>query len=338
MFRRFLSVLLVWWLLWLAIQTIILVVAGHPLWLSVSDATLSVILLGIGSYAIVNVLRYYRPGDRQLGYLLVWSGVIAFIGTGITVWILGILLKSNVEYISSLNGSFLLRLSFGFLATVFVAALSWVWFFLQRQKEDEQRQAAAHELAREAELTKLRQQLQPHFLFNSLNSLSALIEADQASAKRMVQQLSDFFRGTLRKNESQKVTLDEEVTQTKLYLEIEMVRFGHRLKTDILMDESSKKKRLPSLVLQPVVENAIKFGLYDTTGEVKITISCATDGPDLLVAVSNPFDPQTASARSGSGFGLSSIRRRLYLLYNRGDLLTTTQEGTLYTTTLRIPQ
>jgi LytS/YehU family sensor histidine kinase len=193
-------------------------------------------------------------------------------------------------------------------------------------------------LAKEAELFKLRQQMQPHFLFNSLNSINALIGTRPTEARKMVQQLSDFLRGTLKKEETQWVILKEELQYLQLYLEIEKVRFGNRLATDIQCNEEVQQMKMPALLLQPIVENAIKFGLYDTTGETVIHILTTTSDNELVIRVSNPYDPETSAPKQGTGFGLKAIQRRLYLLFGRSDLLTTEAKGNIYTTTVKIPQ
>jgi LytS/YehU family sensor histidine kinase len=202
----------------------------------------------------------------------------------------------------------------------------------------DRRKADAERLAREAELFKLRQQLQPHFLFNSLNSISALTGTQPEKARHMIQQLSDFLRGTLRKEDHQWSTLAEELEYLRLYLDIEKVRFGYRLQTKIECKEEAMKMKLPSLLLQPVVENAIKFGLYDTVGEVMIIITGRTNNDALEVTVANPFDPDTAQPLQGTGFGLASIKRRLFLLFARHDLLKTSARESQFITTIEIPQ
>jgi two-component system, LytTR family, sensor kinase len=95
---------------------------------------------------------------------------------------------------------------------------------------------------------------------------------------------------------------------------------------------------LPTLLLQPLVENAIKFGLYDTIGEITIKIEARSDDSYLHIRIENPFDPETSQPKTGTGFGLNSIQRRLYLLYGRSDLLSTRQDDTFYITELKIPQ
>ena len=193
-------------------------------------------------------------------------------------------------------------------------------------------------LARDAELASLRQQLQPHFLFNSLNSINALIGVQPEKARTMVQQLSDFLRGTVKKDDSQLVPVHEELRQLRLYLDIEKVRFGHRLSTEINSDNQSLSANLPPMLLQPVVENAIKFGLYDTVGETLITVKTFVENNVLVIEVVNPFDPTTSVPRQGTGFGLSSLQRRLYLLYARNDLLSTQQIENSFKTQIKIPQ
>jgi two-component system LytT family sensor kinase len=253
-------------------------------------------------------------------------------------WALLEIFQGQPDYISFLDRSVLMRYLFDWLMIAFVSLLSWIWFFLREQNENEKRKQDAEQLSRDAELSTLRQQLQPHFLFNSLNSISALAGSQPEEARKMVQQLSDFLRGTLKKDDKQMVTLEEELLHLQLYLDIEKVRFGHRLKTEIKKDDNLLGEQLPSLLLQPVVENAIKFGLYDTTGETIITVEAKKENNMLILEVKNPFDPVTSSSRHGTGFGLSSIQRRLYLLFSRNDLLSTTQQANIFITTIKIPQ
>jgi two-component system LytT family sensor kinase len=154
----------------------------------------------------------------------------------------------------------------------------------------------------------------------------------------MIHQLSDFLRGTLKRDEQQSVTLEEELHHLELYLDIEKVRFGSRLQTDIQVDDVAKKLHVPALLLQPIVENAIKFGLYDTIGEVMITLEAKNINEQLRITISNPYDEETAVSTQGTGFGLASIHRRLYLLFARNDLLKTSSAENIFTTTLLIPQ
>ena len=219
-----------------------------------------------------------------------------------------------------------------------MSMLSLLLYNQQEQKEMESRKLETEKLSKEAELLKLRQQLQPHFLFNSLNSISALTGGDPVRARHMIQQLSDFLRGTLRKDDQQWSALSEEIEHLNLYLEIEKVRFGYRLQTNLEISDDVMAMKIPALLLQPVVENAIKFGLYDTIDEVTIEIKARSIDGALTVFVSNPFDENTSQPLHGTGFGLASIRRRLYLLFARQDLLTTANIDGKFITTIKIPQ
>jgi LytS/YehU family sensor histidine kinase len=166
-----------------------------------------------------------------------------------------------------------------------------------------------------------------------------LIGSQPKDARKMIQQLSDFLRSTLKKDDQEWVTLEEEIQQLALYLEIEKMRFGHRLATSIHYEEETGQLKLPPMLLQPIVENAIKFGLYDTTEAVTIKINADANNNLLVITVQNPFDPQTTPPRKGTGFGLSGLQRRLYLLFARHDLLQTqSNHNNLFTTTLKIPQ
>jgi LytS/YehU family sensor histidine kinase len=154
----------------------------------------------------------------------------------------------------------------------------------------------------------------------------------------MVQQLSDFLRGTIKKEETQWVTLQEELQYLQLYLDIEKVRFGNRLETEIDVADEIKELKLPALLLQPIVENAIKFGLYDTTGQTVIQLKAIKKDDHLVISVMNPFDPETSSPQQGTGFGLKSVKRRLYLLFGQTDLVSTIAKENIFTTTVQIPQ
>ena len=104
------------------------------------------------------------------------------------------------------------------------------------------------------------------------------------------------------------------------------------------VNEDCLQFKLPDMLLQPLVENAIKFGLYETTGNIIITLKAQASAGNLILTIENPFDPETAQPRQGTGFGLNSVQRRLSLLYARQDLLITKQNGTLFTTQIKIPQ
>jgi len=330
--------LLAGWAALVGIQVYILKRLGFPTGICWGDSLISVTLLLLSSLLVLNIIKYYMPTAYQFVGILVSSLVLSLLWLFISNSFLRIVFNNEVAYLSFLRNSLIVRFAFAFVILNIVVTASILWYSWQERQKEEQRKLDVEALSREAELFKLRQQLQPHFLFNSLNSINALIGLDPQQARKMVQQLSDFLRGTLKKEESQMVTLEEEIGYLNLYLEIEKVRFGNRLQTAINVPDECKQALLPTLLLQPIVENAIKFGLYDTTGQTLITIDCMLEQNYLVISVKNPFDPETAMPKKGTGFGLSSIQRRLYLLFARNDLLVTNAQDTIFDTTVKIPQ
>jgi two-component system, LytTR family, sensor kinase len=340
--RKILFTFLGWWAILVLIETYATMnTFNFSLKVSIADAININLLIATAWFAVFNGLRYYQPSPSKAFYLVVWSFMLAAICELLHSLLMQQLFPSDSQYQAFLTTSHLIRGLIVWLMITLVAFLSWFWHYIKEQRDSEMREEDAARLAREAELTTLRQKLQPHFLFNSLNSISALAGTRPEQARKMIQQLSDFLRGTIKRDDQQLVTFEEEMTHLELYLEIEKVRFGHRLKTSMIKDAECASMKLPSLLLQPIVENAIKFGLYDTTGEITIELVAKCEDNTLLITVTNPFDPATSQPRQGTGFGLNAVQRRLYLLYARNDLLVTRQEGgehAIFITQLRIPQ
>jgi hypothetical protein len=304
----------------------------------VVDAFVSNLFLTACWILIINNMRYYLPRQEKYWYILIISVAMSAASTWLGRLLLGLIFMHDAQYAQALSESAGFRFGISFLLIACMAIVSMLWYTQKEQKDFNERKADAEKLSKDAELFKLRQQLQPHFLFNSLNSISALVGSQPEQARRMIYQLSDFLRGTLKKEEQQLVNLEEELEYLALYLDIEKVRFGHRLSTIVDCEENCRLMKLPSLLLQPVVENAIKFGLYDTTDDITIRISATGKNNYLEVVVENPFDPETSSPKKGTGFGLSSVQRRLYLLFARNDLLETKTENNLFITKVKIPQ
>ena len=324
-------------LAWAGLETYIIHSFGFIWYIAFTDGIVCSILLASACWLINNNLRYYQPGKGSYINILIWVAALAGICTFGSRWILPFLC-SGAPYYNFLSQSLVIRFFTDFLAIGWMAMISIIYYSQIDQKENEKRKGEAEKLARDAELYNLRQQLQPHFLFNSLNSINALIGFKPDEARRMIHQLSDFLRGTLKKDDQQQVSLTDELQHLNLYLDIEKVRFGHRLQTEISCDPKSADCILPSMLLQPIVENAIKFGLYDTTGEVVVSIRAEMDGTYLVVMVQNPYDPQTSRPKQGTGFGLRGVQRRLYLLFARNDLMETHANDNIFTTIIKVPQ
>ena len=327
-----------WALLWIFIQWNVLLKFGITETEAIVDSYLSNILLAASCFLVFNNMKYYLPKNEKYWFILAISFVLSCVWLLVIRSILWYIFKNDQHYTVTLQQSSTVRFGFAFLMIGCMSTISLLWYTQKDQQRTDAQQKEIQQLAKDAELFKLRQQLQPHFLFNSLNSISALTATQPEKARHMIQQLSDFLRGTMKKDDQHKNSLKEELQYLELYLDIEKVRFGHRLNTEISVEENIQQMELPSLILQPVVENAIKFGLYDTIGEVTISITAKRVDETLVVTVQNPFDAETAQPLQGTGFGLASIKRRLFLLFARQDLLQTKTENEHFITTIIIPQ
>ena len=331
----------IWWILWTIVGTTLVHQFQNSWIVSFADAAITQLDFTIAGYCLNLALRYFRPSPKNLLNVLAYSvaiaGLVTFAILPQAMPLIMDIIDGPASYSAFLQSSLYVRFVIAWMQLLFVAAISWMWYFLEEQQQNTKMKSDTEQLAREAELSQLRQQLQPHFLFNSLNSINALVVSQPELARKMIQQLSDFLRGTVKKDDRQLVSLEEEIRQLSLYLDIEKVRFGYRLRSEIRADEQSKLCVLPPLLLQPIVENAIKFGLYDTIGEITISIDATVEDRHLVIRVTNPFDPATSQPK-GTGFGLNSIARRLYLIYFNNNLLQTSAQESIFTTTIKIPQ
>lgn len=336
--RQFLVPFCISWFIWISMQQLALYQMGLTWFEALTDSIVSNTLLVYISLLIFTILRFHVPRSGSLLNLFIWIVILTAGWFFAGEYLLSLIYNNNSHYAAITNNTWPIRIAIGFLINGINCLFGYAYFNWQERAETEKQKSEAEQLSKEAELYKLRQQLQPHFLFNSLNSINALIGTRPAEARQMVQQLSDFLRSTLKKEEQQWVKLEDEIQSLQLYLEIEKVRFGHRLHTLLEMEADALQLQLPALLLQPLVENAIKFGLYDTTEESHIQLRAAAQNGQLLITVENPYDVSTAAAQKGTGFGLRSVQRRLFLMFGRNDLLKTETNGTIYRTQLFIPQ
>lgn len=235
------------------------------------------------------------------------------------------------------SNSFIVRGLLSFLFLLAVANQFWIDKHLL--DEDRRHQALLNNEKRliQAELNNLKQQFQPHFLFNSLNSISALVGSQPQEARRMILLLSEFLRHSVRKREQDFESLEQELEFMNLYLEIEKVRFGHRLQIDLHCDELLKERQIPSQVLQPLVENAVKYGLYGNLGALVIGIEISETERGLKISIKNPYEENAVNASKGTGYGIQSIGQKLKLLYGRTDLIKIDKKENEFEISITIP-
>ncbi len=336
--RQFMIPFTISWFVWICVHQLALYQMGLDWFSAMTDSIISNTLLIYVSMLLFTIFRFHLPRKQGFFNLFIWVVLLTIGWFFMNEWVTNFFLKDKQAYQSLMKNTWPLRIATAFLINGCVSLIGYAYYNWKERNEAEKQKTDAEKLTRDAELYKLRQQLQPHFLFNSLNSINALIGSRPAEARNMVQQLSEFLRTTLKKEEQQWVKLEEEIHSLQLYLEIEKVRFGNRLETHIEINADAMKLQLPALLLQPLVENAIKFGLYDTTGETLIKLKADAENGQLVITVENPFDAETSSAQKGTGFGLNSVQRRLFLLSGRNDLLQTEAKENIFITRVQIPQ
>jgi LytS/YehU family sensor histidine kinase len=192
-------------------------------------------------------------------------------------------------------------------------------------------------LVKESELNVLRSQLNPHFLFNSLNSISSLTISDPETARDMIIKLSEFLRYALKYGEREKTRFSDEINNIELYLQIEKIRFGEKLIFEKEIGKGCEQRLIPNMILQPLFENAVKHGVYESTEPITIRMFCETAGRKMEIHIRNNFDSSQVS-RKGAGIGLRNVRNRLMLIYGRDDLVQIHKSENEFEVKLQIPQ
>ncbi len=281
----------------------------------------------------------YNPIENNVWWRLVIFHLVAatilnLIWVYLTTLTVTILAPEMSDYMTM---SFPSRFLTGYLFYVFYVFFFIAIVYYQNFKDKVKKESELKSLVREAELHALKSQINPHFLFNSLNSISSLTMSDPSKAQEMVINLSTLMRYSLKHGQNEKVTFGTELENNKLYLSIEKVRFGNKLQPSFRVDEQCYKAVLPNMILQPIYENAIKYGVYEATEPVEISTEASCNGEFLEISVSNTYDPGIRS-KKGEGIGLRNIRERLQIIYGNPGLIKIRDTRKSFTVTLTIPQ
>ncbi len=226
--------------------------------------------------------------------------------------------------------------SLGLLLFLLASALHYVLLGYQASREAERRALEFQVLSRDAELRALRAQIHPHFLFNALNSISALTGRDPAAARRVCELLGDFLRRSLTLGAAESVPLGDELLLAEALLSVERVRFGERLGVAFEVEQAARDARVPPLILQPLVENAITHGIASRIDGGQVRLAARLRDARLELRVSNPRDAD-APRRRGTGLGLDNVRRRLRALYGERAEMVVEDSPESWSVTLRLP-
>ena len=328
------------WLLMAGISYTLVVIKFPDYWkVAIADTLFFHAYYALLGLALWNAVRYTSP--EQLSILQVIAHHVAGISLTLILWLGPGYLIISVFLSERYTGFFVQNLAWKIITGVFYYFITVLIYYLivyyQNFRESLLKEAELQTLMKEAELSLLRSQIKPHFLFNSLNSISSLTLTNPDRAHEMIIKLSDFIRYSLAESERNMVSLRAELDYIQLYLDIEKVRFGEKLQTKFEMNDTCLKCILPNMILQPLYENAVKHGVYESTSPVEIitTVNCTES--ELRISIKNNFDPESI-AKKGKNIGLNNITNRLKLIYQREDLIKIDRKGNLFLVVINIPQ
>ena len=232
---------------------------------------------------------------------------------------------------------FLARALSGLFYYFIIILVYYLFIYYSSFLEKLTREAHLRTLVKETELSLLRSQLNPHFIFNSLNSISSLTITNPSAAQDMLVKLSSYLRYALEDNKNRLIPFVQELENSLLYLEIEKVRFGDKLIFEKEISPEINHALVPNMILQPLLENAIKHGVYESQEPVVIHLECRLEHSFLRIKISNNFEYSPVE-KKGRGIGLRNVQERLQLIYGKKELLTTGIRGAVFETELLIPQ
>ena len=310
-----------------------------PVVISLVDSLTFNLIIGSLGIAVWYVVRYNDP-EKISGLQLFTSHLVAAI-VFTSTWLLlsGVIVKiliNNEMYNLYFTKQIPVRAVVGLLLYAILASFYYINIYIQRAKEKHTQDVELQNQVRKAQLKALKSQINPHFLFNSLNSIASLTLSNPEKAHGMVIALSDFMRYTLRKQQDDMVTLEKEINNIGLYLQIEKIRFEHKLLYSFDVEESCKQHPVPGLILQPIFENAIKHGVYESSEPVEIRLIAKKLNNGIEIRVINDIDPEM-TINKGEGVGLENIKERMAILYGSTTLLSTEKLNRQFFVKLIIP-
>jgi two-component system LytT family sensor kinase len=337
--------LIVWWLVWLFLalgQSLLFYFAyGSFTNLSIIDSLVSLIIYSGIALSLWYPFSFFNSGVTRIPALI--SNLVAIGALSVTLWVLitkylmTTVLPEESNYQAYWDATLPYRIGTGVFIYGLIILTYYLFVSLSNISEKNAKEAKLESLVKETELKMLRSQINPHFLFNSLNSISSLTITDPEKARDMVVKLSEFMRYALSRKDEQPVSLQSELENLRLYLDIEKVRFGEKLSTEESIEEDCLKLKIPVMLLQPLYENAVKHGVYESTESVRIITQAKIIDGYIEITVRNNYD-SSPSLKKGTGTGLLNVTRRLELFYGNKASIKTSKEDGLYTVTLYIPK
>ena len=307
----------------------------------VTEALVSSMLFGIMGLLAWYPTRYIPFQKHTPVYSLiahVMAGlVVIFAWLLITFGLLSAIFHDRDNYLEFLNRSIAWRALIGGLVYLALVLIYYLASYGEKLRERAKQEELLKNLVRDAELNVLKSQINPHFLFNSLNSISSLTLTNPDEAREMIIRLSDFLRYSLKHRENEYVPLKEEMGRMKDYLAIEKIRFGDKLNYAFELSPECEDYPVPTMIYQPLFENAIRHGVYESVEPVSIYFECKQDNDYLSARIINNFDTQVPS-RKGTGVGLENVRKRIELAYEGRGMVKWNREDGKFIVTMLLPK
>jgi len=282
--------------------------------------------ISLENYNIIKIIFNHFAAAAITSIIWVYAGYIILTKTILSSGSYELTIKST------LFGRFLL----GMVYYAIIVSIDYIIIYYNNFQQKLINEAELKSLVKEAELKNLKYQINPHFIFNSLNSISSLTLSDPKRAQEMTINLSRFLRATLAENDRQKIKLSEEIKNIRTYLDIEKVRFEDKFEFIEEINADCLTAEIPSMLLQPLFENAIKHGVYESVAKILIRMKCYMENLYLKIEVENNFDPEAVSPK-GEGIGLLNISKRLNLIYNQNNLLEIKKTENKFSVIILIP-
>ena len=289
-----------------------------PISIIVAEALISSSIFGVLGLLAWYPTRYI-PFQRNKPVYSISAHVVAgliviFIWLLISVGLLSAVFQAEIDYTEFLNQSLVWRTIMGSLIYLTLVLIYYLVAFTQTLQERAKQAERLKGLVRDAELSMLKSQINPHFLFNSLNSISSLIMTNPEEARDMIIRLSEFLRYSLKHRENEYVPLHEEVGRMKDYMAIEKIRFGEKLQCTFEVPKECDITPVPTMIFQPLFENAIKHGVYESLVPINIVFRCSHENEFMKAVIVNNYE-QDSPSRRGTGVGLQNVKSRIDLAY-----------------------
>lgn len=337
--KNFLLYLLFWLLFVVLYLNLIVLDRNIDVNTAITDVTVfNVLLLGLGisfwfsaKFLSIENHKIIRIISNHLLEGLLLISLWLLIGYFITIS----LISDKDFYSNYFFETLKFRSALGIFTYFLLTAFYYIVIYYTEYQERRIKETELKNLVTEAELRSLKFQINPHFIFNSLNSMSALTEVDPKKARQMIIKLAEFLRYTLATNDKQKVSLLEELKNIRLYLEIEKIRFEDKFEYIEEIDEHCAKIQIPSMILQPLFENAIKHAVYETLDTVTLKLICSRQNSFMKIEIQNNFEGE--SHKKGAGVGLNNIKERLRLIYQQDNLMEVKKENNFFVVSIFIP-